>query len=334
MSVNKDKFSKSYIDKVGGILRNSENNSAEYLEALNDLNDWRELHLGVMNEYYDACKKIVKNCRNRKDVIVAERLKRLPTILDKIKRFPEMKLSRLQDVAGVRIVVKNMGDLRRVEKRLVKMKPKHVRDYIGEPRESGYRGKHFIFERDRMLVEVQLRTYLQHLWATTVETTDFFRGSSMKTVKENSEWNDFFVAVSGLYALMEGEPVPEQLNQKGLDLASDILEDISGGKKIFERLTAFANTNVLAEMDIPKGTFYVIVNVDTDNRIVVCRSYGEEEYSAAVDEYEKMERENIGSSVLVSVSNLKKVKEAYPSYFLDLEKFLRFIKLALENEKH
>lgn len=36
--------------------------------------------------------------------------------------------------------------------------------------------KHFIFEKNGMSVEIQLRTQFQHIWATSVETIDIFRG--------------------------------------------------------------------------------------------------------------------------------------------------------------
>lgn len=36
--------------------------------------------------------------------------------------------------------------------------------------------KHFIFEKNGMSVEIQLRTQFQHIWTTSVETIDIFRG--------------------------------------------------------------------------------------------------------------------------------------------------------------
>ena len=79
----------------------------------------------------------------------------------------------MQDIAGARIIVGNMDQLLDVERRIKRWRGlKRIKNYIDQPKPSGYRGKHFIFEKDGMFVEIQLRTQLQHVWATSVETID------------------------------------------------------------------------------------------------------------------------------------------------------------------
>ena len=184
-----------------------------------------------------------------------------------------------------------------------------------------------------MFVEVQLRTFLQNVWATAVETTDFFRGTSMKTKGSTDDWGEFFVVVSGLYAVLEKEPEPERLKEKGLVGAMEVLTGASKSKGIFDRLSVYASTGVLDVVNFPKNTFYIIINVDAREKKVSCRAFGKESYSEAVDIYEKMEHEGSGSSVLISVNDLKNIKEAYPNYFLDLKNFINFIRIALEKYK-
>ena len=119
--------------------------------------------------------------------IVAQRLKRVPTILDKIKnRQQQMQLGRMQDVGGLRAIVTDIRQLNDLKKKYARLRTKHslerVHDYISETKESGYRGVHIIYkyhspekpQYDGLYVEIQLRTRLQHLWATAVETVDFF----------------------------------------------------------------------------------------------------------------------------------------------------------------
>jgi len=43
------------------------------------------------------------------------------------------------------------------------------RDYISDPRRSGYRGVHVIVGYDGRQIEVQLRTRVMHDWAIAVE---------------------------------------------------------------------------------------------------------------------------------------------------------------------
>jgi len=41
------------------------------------------------------------------------------------------------------------------------------------------------------LIEIQIRSKLQHIWATAVETVGFFTGQAIKSNEGEKEWNDF-----------------------------------------------------------------------------------------------------------------------------------------------
>ena len=43
-----------------------------------------------------------------------------------------------------------------------------------------------------LLVEIQIRSKLQHLWATAVETVDFFTSQTIKSNQGQKEWVTFF----------------------------------------------------------------------------------------------------------------------------------------------
>jgi len=51
-----------------------------------------------------------------KDALIAQRLKRSVSIVSKLQRFPRMKLSTMQDIAGLRAVMKNVNQVRVLEK--------------------------------------------------------------------------------------------------------------------------------------------------------------------------------------------------------------------------
>jgi putative GTP pyrophosphokinase len=100
-------------------------------------------------------------------VRVSQRLKRVPTILDKLRREPRMQLATMQDIGGCRAVLDNLDEVRRVQRRLIKNRPVvKVNDYINEPRSSGYRGVHVIVQYDDRNIEVQLRTIVMHSWGS------------------------------------------------------------------------------------------------------------------------------------------------------------------------
>lgn len=80
----------------------------------------------------------------------------------------------------------------------VKHELEAVDDYIADPRSSGYRGTHLIYRyfSDRvetyngLRVEVQLRSHLQHAWATAVETVGTFLKQALKASQGHEQWRD------------------------------------------------------------------------------------------------------------------------------------------------
>lgn len=115
-------------------------------------------------------------------VEVSQRLKRVPTIIDKLLREPTMQLANMQDLGGCRAVLNSLDEVRRVQRRLSRNRPPmRVSDYIVEPRPSGYRGVHVVVEYDGRPVEVQLRTQVMHEWAITVERLGGRLGEDLKS---------------------------------------------------------------------------------------------------------------------------------------------------------
>jgi putative GTP pyrophosphokinase len=145
-------------------------------------------------------------------VEVSQRLKRIPTIIDKLKREPSLALSSMHDIGGCRAVLDNVDQVRRVSARLQKNRPPiKVRDYITNPRESGYRGIHVIVGYDERPIEVQLRTRLMHQWAITVERTSWRLKENLKGDGDHPVQR-LLKAISQAMALDEaGAPVPVQL---------------------------------------------------------------------------------------------------------------------------
>ena len=165
------------------------------------INAWREAHRHVINSF----QSILRNRTRGLDVVVAQRHKRQKTISDKLTRLPKMKLSRMDDVEGCRLIFKSIKDLRRFRDTLHQRSRFNHKlkngidkyDYIAHPKDSGYRGIHDVYEydvksnsgRDRkgLLIELQYRTSNQHAWATTVELVGFLTSDQPKFDRGGAE---------------------------------------------------------------------------------------------------------------------------------------------------
>lgn len=327
-------LSNSAINKIGDIIRHGEDDDG-YDEAVKILNAWREAHGKLLDDFYDRCVELASEI-DKNNIIVAQRLKRLPTIIGKLNRFKNMRLSSMQDIAGVRIIVDDMTQLKAVEGRiknwdnLVK-----ISDYVEKPKPSGYRGKHFIFKKDGMFVEIQLRTSLQHLWATSVETTDIFRGASLKEKDDQTCWHAFFCQVSSIFALSENaNPISEYM---GLNLKElcEILEENMSKNHIDSQIASFALTEPIVTDQRIKDAYYAVISLDFKKKEAMTTRYKESEYQQAFRDYERLEQQNTPNrhTVLVAVNQIKKLHEAYPNYFMNLSAFLDIITFILARNR-
>lgn len=109
------------------------------------------------------------------------RIKSLKSIIDKIERkglpMELESVSKITDIAGIRVICNYIDDVYHVSESLLRqddIKLIRTRDYIKEPKESGYRSLHHIVEVPVFLsqktcyvpVEIQLRTIAMDTWAT------------------------------------------------------------------------------------------------------------------------------------------------------------------------
>ncbi len=207
--------SKNQINKAGAILASDRPLPSELAWSLDLANRWRACHAYPINTFQATLR--TKLGSFAKDPIAAQRLKRMPTIIDKLKRYPAMKLSTMQDIAGVRGILATVNDVRKLRneyqdnKRFAHELTDH-KDYIEHPRsEDGYRSIHLIYKYynkmaanyNGLRIELQLRTKIQHVWATAVESMGTFLGQALKSRQGDQEWLDFFALVSSALAHKE-----------------------------------------------------------------------------------------------------------------------------------
>lgn len=151
-------ISKSQLEKLGRRLRTA---STPAEEDLGLLQQFRAAH--------DPPLAAVQAALREMGFHPSSRLKTVGTIIEKLAR-ERTRLGTMQDIAGVRIVedVTLEGQdaiVRAIRDRL----GGEVKDRRAEP-SFGYRAVHVIVELDDRLVEIQVRTQLQNLWAQMMET--------------------------------------------------------------------------------------------------------------------------------------------------------------------
>jgi ppGpp synthetase/RelA/SpoT-type nucleotidyltranferase len=90
------------------------------------------------------------------------------SIAEKLER-ESIRLAQIQDIAGCRLVVPDVREQERVTEALINLfENVSVIDRREQP-SHGYRAVHVIARFDDKLVEIQVRTSLQHIWAELSE---------------------------------------------------------------------------------------------------------------------------------------------------------------------
>lgn len=160
-------------------------------EAIEDLANYRQSFYQELSAIYKYCFDFA--LKLEMNAIVVARFKRYSTIISKLERFPSMKLSQIQDIAGCRLIFEKEESIIKLVSQLRLLNGYTLRedDYINSPKESGYRSYHVVLtnNNNNRKVEVQIRTRDHHNWATLVETTDVIFNTSLK---ENSQPKLFF----------------------------------------------------------------------------------------------------------------------------------------------
>ena len=116
--------------------------------------------------------------------VVSQRLKRIERIQRKLER-ESVRLSQLQDIGGVRVIVPTLTDQAKLAEHAVDyLQNVVVIDYVTAPKTTGYRAIHHVVKRAGRLIEVQLRTEMQHEWADRIEQVGRDTGTELKWLTE------------------------------------------------------------------------------------------------------------------------------------------------------
>lgn len=343
------KYSKSEINKAGKTivsintvsLRDINITLGDIEEANNILNNWRAVHAYPLHV-------ICSNLRLRNpNAIVVQRLKRLDSIIDKLKRNPDMNLYRMQDLGGCRVIVDNVDQVYETANKYKNSRIRHILkreyDYIQNPKDSGYRSYHMVYQfhsdkketyNRNMLIEIQFRTKLQHIWATAVEMMGIYTNSNLKSSQGDQDTLRFFILVSSLFAIRENMPVCPNTSSFADELINEIIQ-IDQNSNIIMKLKAINQAIQTTEYNenfyLKNGYYLLILNYNEPSLNI--ETFKPSEFELAANIYRKIESElqTKIDTVLVSVKSFNELKEAYPNYFIDISQFLKVLKNTIIN---
>lgn len=326
-------YTKNEITRAGNTIMTSRSNK-EIDIALDKINNWRTNHLQPLKVLKRRLlKTLVEN--NIDAYLISQRLKRLTSIEYKLDLNPKMGLGGMQDIGGFRIVLKDKKDLlklkRIIENETYKRKFYKTKDYVSNPKESGYRSIHYVYNYNSSVekynglqVELQIRTRLQHNWATAVETAGIITQTSLKSSQGPDEWLDFFKVVSSLFAIKEKLPVLDVHTDKTMEELMVACYKMCKKHNFIETLKALRlTTNHLEEKKFP-GDYYLL-HIDMKRMSVKYYVFKKSQYHNATEQYLELEKAidtKSAAVVLVSATSIKSLKKAYPSYFFDTSEFL------------
>lgn len=335
-------YSKRKVNLAGKTYVDPESSREDREQALVIINNWRSSHSFPLNTFQAQLRRKAREIDP--DATVSQRLKRLPSIRHKLERMPNVPLDIMQDIGGCRAVMKNVGDVYLLRDAYKESRIRHelvgTSNYLDTPKLDGYRSLHLIYRYNSdknthyngMRIEMQLRTQLQHAWATAVEVVDILTRQQIKLGKGEAAWREFFVLMSCAIAEREGCPLvpnaPGDVKQR-----AQRLKELAVALDVSARLGEFGRAIHVVEKEygFRPAEKYWLIELDLESRSLMLRTYRTS--IEADDAYGAIERaiadDPRKDAVLVSAESIAQLKSAYPNYFLDTDAFMSLVRQAI-----
>lgn len=329
------RYTKKAVMRAGECLIDPLATFDDYAKAMDILSNWRASHAYPMHSLLMMLRK--KALSIDKHAVVVQRLKRTPSIVEKLSRYPEMKLHRMQDISGCRAIVSSVRDVERLLASITKSRTRHklhkIDDYINRPKETGYRGVHLVYkyngdktEYEDYFVELQLRSKIQHAWATAVEIVDTFTKQALKSNRGSKDWLDFFMVVSAEFAKLEKRPMGH--NVEGIDTYAET-KRLANHLNVAAHLQAFTVSVGHITKKNDNKTDYFLLELKDNAKSILVTQFPTALFEQATRTY--LEKEKISKAddtydvVLVAASSMHALHRAYPNYFADSKDFLKYL---------
>jgi ppGpp synthetase/RelA/SpoT-type nucleotidyltranferase len=336
-------FSKSEADRAGEALFRKKSIADHDYMVFANFRDAHNYPLHVIKKRLQMMAKRIEDGN-----LVSQRIKRISSIQKKMIKMPTMRLSYMQDIGGCRAVMKNVRNAEHLARIFQGRSGRsrhvlaHQDNYIEHPRETGYRGIHLIYRfvgniEEKICYngfknEIQIRSRLQHAWATAVETVGTFTGQALKSSEGQEEWLRFFVLMSAAIARKENCPVPPETPMGNAALKRE-LRQYASKLKVESTLSTFgqAVNQVHTTVRTNRRIYYHLLELNPATKEVRIKGFRKDDLESAQNEYLKLER-NLpagNDAVLVALNDLTALPRAYPNYFLDTHLFIEEVKDAI-----
>ena len=331
---------KFLIGRIGKNRRITD--SRGVLPALAKVDTWRRTHAYPLRVVSSFVRHYVK--KFDQGAVVSSRMKRMESMISKLERNPNMQITTMQDIGGCRAIVKSIANVQALREYFDTQLKSHLEasrkyDYVFEPKADGYRSVHFVvryqprrvpehlkgidFAKQSKRIEIQLRSQLQHQWATAVETVDLFTGQTLKIGGGNSQWKRFFALASSLFARKENSPLVPGTPVNHEELIEE-LRSLWKGLRVPSLLygwtDAMRSTEVQHETGGPFDIY--LVSINTEHMVTGITTFKLEHVEAAQQMYAQAEQNPNINAVLVSVSDISELRNAFPNYYGDTSNFV------------
>lgn len=187
-----------------------------------------------------------------------------------------------------------------------------------------------------MQIEVQIRTKLQHYWATAVETLGVIEKSSFKTRIGDEKFKQFFRLSSALFSIREKQTILESLRDKSPKEIAQEFSSLQEELDVFDKLAAFTSVvKATSGVENKKANGYYLLILDTDKKTTSFIPFAADQLQLAEQMYMLMEGKEKNNPnidvVLAAAGDMKDLRTAYPNYFVDTKSFISNLK-AISSE--
>lgn len=213
--------SKSQVDRLGERLREG-SPTREDLQAL-------ELYKHSFGSAYEL---VLEKLRQRALSVKGRPEKSTLSIVAKLRR-EKMRLSRMQDITGCRVIVNDIIEQNSLAEELKRDFSKAVFKDRRVATSHGYRAVHIIVKVLGRPVEIQLRTSLQQLWAEISERASDSVDPTIKYGGGPPFWRSYLLELSRLVAECEDEEC--QINETRLNKSKTYNEFRTASVELLKR---------------------------------------------------------------------------------------------------
>jgi ppGpp synthetase/RelA/SpoT-type nucleotidyltranferase len=311
-----NKFSKNQLRNLGKELCKEDFDHSK----LDILEEYRLSYKEAGREVFDSL--ILLSNQISSNSITTYRIKRINSIIRKLKRRRDRPLGNMNDIVGCRCIVKSEKQIKKL-RRLIKNQftIDEENDYYLEPNSSGYKSLHLYVVSNldsSKIIEIQIRVEEDHNWATLVEIIDNVYDVDIKETlnTDTRKYVDFklfhqLLARSRELNLADKTALVDLIIKYDIfnELRNIFMENYLNVRKQYNKLSRYKSDYYIIESGLDyKPQIYKFPDFDS----------AEKEY------YNRYKTQDNDNFVLINISNssLENLEKAYSNYILTTHNFL------------